>query len=107
MVAPGRSALAGLVEVDETEIACRSKHDPVTGGGGRSHQGKMLIVGGVVVGRGWGSANAGHVEDEGFCASQRTYERRRQLEVGAEAVEQQDRGTTLGTAFGRRAKAGR
>jgi hypothetical protein len=49
MVAPGRSALAGLVEVDETEIACRSKHDPVTGGGGRSHQGKMLIVGAVEV----------------------------------------------------------
>ena len=49
MVPPGRSALAGLVEVDETEIACRSKHDPVTGGGGRSHQGKMLIVGAVEV----------------------------------------------------------
>ena len=49
IVAPGRSALAGLVEVDETEIACRSKHDPVTGGGGRSHQGKMLIVGAVEV----------------------------------------------------------
>ena len=32
MVAPGRSALAGLVEVDETEIACLSKHDPVTSG---------------------------------------------------------------------------
>ena len=28
MVAPGRSALASLVEVDETEIACRSKYDP-------------------------------------------------------------------------------
>jgi hypothetical protein len=28
--------------VDETEIACRGKTDPVTGGGGRSHQGKML-----------------------------------------------------------------
>src|SRR6266403_1133376 len=40
MLAPGRSPLAGLVEVDETEIACRSKNDPVTGGGGRSHQGK-------------------------------------------------------------------
>jgi predicted RNA-binding Zn-ribbon protein involved in translation (DUF1610 family) len=42
MLAPGRSSLAGLVEVDETEIACRGKTDPVTGGGGRSHQGKML-----------------------------------------------------------------
>ena len=30
--APGRSALAGLVQVDETEIACRSKHYPVTRG---------------------------------------------------------------------------
>ena len=49
MVAPDRSPLAGLVEVDETEIACRSKHDPVTGGGGRSHQGKMLVVGAVEV----------------------------------------------------------
>jgi hypothetical protein len=49
MVAPGRSALAGLVEIDETEIPCRSKNDPVTGGGGRSHQGKMLIVGAVEV----------------------------------------------------------
>ena len=49
MVAPGRSALAGLVEVDETEIVCRSKNDPLTGGGGRSHQGKILVVGAVEV----------------------------------------------------------
>ena len=49
MLAPGRSPLAGLVEVDETEIACRSKNDPVTGGGGRSHQGKILVVGAVEV----------------------------------------------------------
>ena len=49
MLAPGRSPLAGLVKVDETEIACRSKNDPVTGGGGRSHQGKMLVVGAVKV----------------------------------------------------------
>lgn len=49
MVAPGRSPLAGLVEVDETEIACRSKHDPLSSGGGRSHQGKMLVVGAVEV----------------------------------------------------------
>ena len=51
MVASGRTALAGLVEIDETEIPCRSKNDPVTGGGGRSHQGKMLIVGAVEVQR--------------------------------------------------------
>jgi len=49
MLAPGRSPLAGLVEVDETEIPCRGKNDPVTGGGGRSHQGKMLVVGAVEV----------------------------------------------------------
>jgi hypothetical protein len=48
MVAPGRIALAGRVEVDETEIACRSKYDPLTGGG-RSHQGKMLVVGAVEI----------------------------------------------------------
>jgi hypothetical protein len=49
MVAPGRNPLSGLVEVDETEIPCRSKHDPVTGGGGRSRQGKILVVGAVEV----------------------------------------------------------
>jgi predicted RNA-binding Zn-ribbon protein involved in translation (DUF1610 family) len=49
MVARERSPLAGLVEVDETEIVCRSKHDPLTGGGGRSHQGKLLVIGAVEV----------------------------------------------------------
>ena len=49
MVVPGRNPLTGLVEVDETEITCRSKHDPLTGGGGRSHQGKILVVGAVEV----------------------------------------------------------
>lgn len=48
-VAPGRSLLTGLVEVDETAIACRSKNDPLTGGGRRSHQGKMIVVGAVEV----------------------------------------------------------
>jgi hypothetical protein len=66
MVAPGRSALAGLIEVDETEIPCRGKNDPVTGGGGRSHQGKMLIVGAVEVedgGAGPGRIRLGEVPD--------------------------------------------
>ena len=49
MVAPGRRPLSGLVEVDETEIVCRGKDDPPTGGGGRSHQGKILVVGAVEV----------------------------------------------------------
>ena len=52
MVASDRSPLAGLVEIDETEIVCRSKNDPLTGGGGRSHQGKILMVGAVEVGDG-------------------------------------------------------
>jgi predicted RNA-binding Zn-ribbon protein involved in translation (DUF1610 family) len=66
MLAPSRSPLAGLVEVDETEIACRSKNDPVTGGGGRSHQGKILVVGAVEVedgGRGPGRIRLGQVPD--------------------------------------------
>ena len=49
MVAPERNPLSGLVEVDETEIACRSKKDPPVGGGGRSHQGKILVAGAVEV----------------------------------------------------------
>ena len=45
---------------------CRSKNDPVTGGGGRSHQGKMLVVGAVEVedgGRGPGRIRLGQVAD--------------------------------------------
>lgn len=49
MVAPGRSPLNGLVEADETTFPCRSKDDPVTGGGSRSAQGKLLIAGAVEV----------------------------------------------------------
>jgi len=48
MVAPGRSPLSGLVEVDKTEITCRSKNDPMPGGGSGQH-GKMLVVGAVEV----------------------------------------------------------
>ena len=47
MVAPERTLLAGLVEVDETAIPCRSKNDPPTGGSGRSRQGKLLLAGAV------------------------------------------------------------
>ena len=49
MVAPGRNPLAGLVEVDETGLPCRSRNDPPGGGGGRSHRGKILIAGAVEV----------------------------------------------------------
>ncbi len=31
MVVPDRNPLAGLVEIDETEIPCRSKHEPLKG----------------------------------------------------------------------------
>jgi len=47
MVDPDRDPLAGMVEVDETSIAFRTKDDPVAGGQGRSHDGKILIVGAV------------------------------------------------------------
>jgi predicted RNA-binding Zn-ribbon protein involved in translation (DUF1610 family) len=49
MVAPGRAPLAGLVEVDETTINHRTKADPPAGGGGRSHQGKLLVAGAIEV----------------------------------------------------------
>jgi transposase-like protein/predicted RNA-binding Zn-ribbon protein involved in translation (DUF1610 family) len=49
MVAPGRSPLAGLVEVDETTIPFRTRDDPPSGGHGRSHAGKLLVVGAVEI----------------------------------------------------------
>ena len=49
MVAPGRSPLAGLVEIDETAIPLRRKDEPPAGGQGRSRQGKMLVAGAVEV----------------------------------------------------------
>jgi len=47
MVDPSRSLLADIVEVDESEIPFRTKDDPVGGGQGRSHVGKLLIIGAV------------------------------------------------------------
>ena len=52
MVAPGRVPLAGLVEMDESLISCRSKDDPPNGGGKRSRQDKLLVAGAVEVGKG-------------------------------------------------------
>lgn len=49
MVAPARSPLAGIAEIDETELPLRTKDDPVASGGGRSRQGKMLVAGAVEV----------------------------------------------------------
>jgi len=50
MVDPARAPLSGLIEVDETALAFRTKNDPVAGGIGRSHTGKLLVVGAVEVG---------------------------------------------------------
>lgn len=47
MVDPEREPLAGVVEVDETSIPFRTKDDPVDGGAGRSHVGKLLVAGAV------------------------------------------------------------
>jgi predicted RNA-binding Zn-ribbon protein involved in translation (DUF1610 family) len=49
MVAPGRTPLAGLVEVDETTIPFRTSDDPPAGGQGRSHEGKLLLIGAVEI----------------------------------------------------------
>ena len=49
MVDPDRNPLSGLVEVDETALPFRTKTDPPAGGGGRSHDGKLLVVGAVEV----------------------------------------------------------
>ena len=52
MVDPERNSLSGLVEIDEASLPFRTKDDPPTGGQGRSHDGKMLIVGAIeLVGR--------------------------------------------------------
>lgn len=47
MVDPERDPLEGMIEVDETSIAYRTKDDPVGGGAGRSHDGKLLVAGAV------------------------------------------------------------
>ncbi len=50
MVDPERDPLSGLIEVDETALAFRTKNDPVAGGAGRIHDGMLLVVGAVLVG---------------------------------------------------------
>ena len=52
MVEPERNPLLGLVEIDEASLPFRTKDDPPTGGQGRSHDGKMLIVGAIELGDG-------------------------------------------------------
>ena len=47
MVAPDRSLLEDLVEIDEATLPLRTKQEPPTGGQGRSPQGNMRIAGAV------------------------------------------------------------
>jgi Zn ribbon nucleic-acid-binding protein len=46
-VDPERTPLAGMIEADESSIPFRTKDEPVSGGQGRSHDGKILIAGAV------------------------------------------------------------
>ena len=67
MVDPDRSPLSGLVEMDETSIAYRTKDDPPAGGQGRSHDGKMLVAGAVeIVGKRPGRVRLAAIKD---CSS--------------------------------------
>lgn len=46
-VNPERTPLDGMIEADESSIPFRTKNEPVSGGQGRSHEGKLLIAGAV------------------------------------------------------------
>ena len=50
MVDPERGPLSGLVEIDEASLPFRTKSDPPGTARGRSHDGKMLIVGAIELG---------------------------------------------------------
>jgi ISXO2 transposase-like protein/transposase-like zinc ribbon protein len=64
MVNPARALLSGLVEVDETQISCRTKDDPVAAGQGRDPDGKMQVIAAVeVVGNAPGRLRLGVIED--------------------------------------------
>jgi predicted RNA-binding Zn-ribbon protein involved in translation (DUF1610 family)/transposase-like protein len=49
MVDPERAPLAGLVEVDETQLPYRTKDDPPMGGGGRHGGGKLQVAAAVEI----------------------------------------------------------
>jgi hypothetical protein len=55
MLAPGRSPLVGLVQMDETKSPVAANTIRSLAGGWRSHQGKMLVVGAVEVEDGGGA----------------------------------------------------
>jgi len=64
MVDPERHLLSGLVEVDETQIAYRTKDDPPAGGGGRSGEGKLQVAAAVEIqGKGPGRVRLAVIKD--------------------------------------------
>jgi transposase-like protein/predicted RNA-binding Zn-ribbon protein involved in translation (DUF1610 family) len=64
MVAPGRSSLDGLVEVDETSLSFRAKDAPSGRRPGRSHEGRLLIAGAVEIrGKGPGRVRLAVIDD--------------------------------------------
>ena len=66
-VAPQGMPLVGLVDVDESLIACHSKDDPLSDDDRRSHQGKLLVASAVEV----GECGSGHIclaRIDGFSA---------------------------------------
>jgi hypothetical protein len=69
MVAPDRSPLSGLVEVDETSLPFRTKDAPAARKPGRSHDGKLLIAGAVeIVGEGPGRIRLAAIDDYSAAA---------------------------------------
>lgn len=52
MADPERNPLSVQVEVDEASLPFRTTNDPPTGGRGRGHAGKMLIIGALELGDG-------------------------------------------------------
>ena len=69
MVAPDRSPLSGLVEVDETSLPFRAKGAPAARKPGRSHDGKLLIAGAVeIVGEGPGRIRLAAIDDYSAAA---------------------------------------
>lgn len=64
MVNPARALLSGVVEIDETQVSYRTKDDPVTGGGGRSPDGKMQVCVAVeIIDEAPGRLRLGTIED--------------------------------------------
>ena len=64
MVNPARALLSGVVEIDETQVSYRTKDDPVTGGGGRSPDGKMQVAVAVeIIDEAPGRLRLGSIED--------------------------------------------